>query len=80
MIVQPVEIVLLGNLKMYLDVTNRPQYLSGLSRVLFPPTLLQIAVYTKPTRVSVSLCDPRMFHALCKFRHNNKPTLREAKN
>ena len=59
---------------------NRPQYLSGLSRALFPTTFLEKAVYTKPTRISVSLCDPRTFHALCKFRHNYKHSLREARN
>ena len=49
------------------NTQNRPQYLSGLSRALFPTTFLEIAVYTKLTLVSVSLCDPRTFHALCKF-------------
>ena len=62
------------------NTQNRPQYLSGLSRALFPTTFLEIAVYTKLTLVSVSLCDPRTFHALCKFRHNYKPSLREARN
>ena len=59
---------------------NRPQYPSGLSRALFPTSFLEKAVHTKPTRIFVSLCDPRTFHALCKFRHDYKPSLREARN
>ena len=146
MIVHPVEIVLLGNLKMYLDVTivevtdsktpytaiskkvvrkkfarGNPERYYGIWSIHFsrhcrcrtyfscfplalttilpwplvpffqislknsePQTthntfrvcrvhfshILEIAVYTKPTRVSVSLCDSCTFHVLCKFNYN----------
>ena len=33
-----------------------------------------------PTRVSVSLCDPRTFHALCEIQQNYKPLLRVARS
>ena len=62
------------------NTPNHPQYLLGLSRALLPTTFLEIAVYTKPIRVSVLLCYTRTFHALCKFRHNYKPLLRKARN